>query len=96
MEIKDFFRGVHLFRHLTENQIERLAGLAVEVSFPAGNIIRESDAADGMLVITSGMAKVTKSGTDPGGRASNPAPREQLRGDRSDRWPAPVGQCHRP
>ena len=67
METKDFFRGANLFRHLTETQLERLAGLAVEVSFPAGNIIRELDTSDGMFVIKSGRAKVSKSRTDNGG-----------------------------
>ena len=67
METKDFFRGVGLFKNLTESQLEKFAEFAVEVSFPAGSIIREAHAADGMFVIKSGMAKVTKSGTATGG-----------------------------
>ncbi len=67
MEAKRFFREANLFRDLTEAPLERLAGLAVEVSFPAGNIIKELDTSDGMYVIRSGIAKVTKLGLGTGG-----------------------------
>ena len=61
MEAKDFFRSVDLFRYLTENQLDQIAGLVVDVSFPEGNIIKEADPSDGMFVIKSGTVKVTKS-----------------------------------
>ena len=67
METKEFFRGVGLFKYLTDVQLERLAGLAVEVSLPEGNIITDNDAADGLYIIKSGMAKVTKSAADTAG-----------------------------
>ena len=67
METKECFRGVDLFRHFAEDQLGRLAGLAVEVSFLEGNIIREVDVADGLYIIKSGMAKATKSAVDTAG-----------------------------
>ena len=67
MEPKQLFRGMDIFRYLTESQLERLAGLAVKVSFAQGNIFRESDPVDGLYVIESGMATVTKSATDTDG-----------------------------
>ena len=67
MEAKEFFRGVGLFRYLTDVQLERLAGLAAEVSLPEGNIIMDNDTADGLYIIKSGMAKVTKSAADTAG-----------------------------
>ena len=67
METKEFFHGVGLFRYLTDIQLERLAGLAVDVSLPEGNIIMDNDTADGLYIIKSGMAKVTKSAADTAG-----------------------------
>ena len=61
METTEFFKGVGLFKYLNETQLERLQGLAVEVSFPEGNIIMDNDAADGLYIVKSGMAKGTKS-----------------------------------
>ena len=67
MQTKDFFREVDLFKCLPEHQLESIAALAVKVAFPAGDIIREFDVADGLYIIESGMAKVTKSAKDIGG-----------------------------
>ena len=67
MEPKQLFRGVDIFRYLTDSQLDRLAGLAVKVSLAKGDIFRELDAADGLYVIESGMATVTKSTTDTDG-----------------------------
>ncbi len=61
METKDFFRGVDLFKYLGENQLERLAGLAVKRSIPEGIIIREQGADDGLYILESGVAQVTMS-----------------------------------
>ncbi len=61
METKDFFRGVDLFKYLGENQLERLASVAVKRSIPDGVIIRELDGADGLYILESGLAQVTKS-----------------------------------
>ena len=67
METLEFFRGVDLFKFLSEDQLEHVTALARVVSFPDGNIIRDSDAADGLYIVKSGMAKVTKSSTDNAG-----------------------------
>ena len=67
METREFFKGVDLFKYLSETQLERLEGLAVEVSFPEGNIIMDNDAADGLYIVKSGMAKVTKSASEASG-----------------------------
>lgn len=67
METTEFFKGVDLFKYLSESQLERLQGLAVEVSFPEGNIIMDNDAADGLYIVKSGMAKVTKSASEASG-----------------------------
>ena len=67
METTEFFKGVDLFKYLSESQLERLQGLAVEVSFPEGNIIMDNDAADGLYIIKSGMAKVTKTASEASG-----------------------------
>ena len=67
METAEFFRKVELFKHLTDNQLERIVALAVEVSFPEGNIIAENDIADGLYVVKSGMAKVSKPSEETAG-----------------------------
>jgi len=61
---QDFFRGVDLFKYLTESQLERMAKMAAKVSFPKGKIIKESDAPEGVYIVESGIAKVTKSQMD--------------------------------
>ena len=58
---QDFFRSVDLFKYLTESQLELMVGIAVKVAFPIGEIIRENDAPDGVYIVESGVAKVTKS-----------------------------------
>ncbi len=67
MLAQEFFRGVDLFKYLTESQLERIARIAAKVSFPEGKIIREFDAPDGVYIVESGIAKVTKSPTDSSG-----------------------------
>ncbi len=67
MLAQDFFRGVDLFKYLTETQLDRMARGATKVSFPKGKIIGESDASDGVYIVESGIAKVTKSNTDSSG-----------------------------
>ena len=61
METKDFFRGVDLFKYLGEDQLEQLAGVAVKRSISDGIIIREQDGADGLYILESGVAQVTRS-----------------------------------
>ncbi len=67
METKDFFRGVDLFKYLGENQLEQLAGMAVKRSIPGGIIIREQEADDGLYILESGVAQVTKSAAGAAG-----------------------------
>ena len=67
METKDFFRGVDLFKYLGENQLEQLARVAVKRSIPDGIIIRELDGADGLYILESGVAQVTRSAAGAGG-----------------------------
>ena len=67
METKDFFRGVDLFKYLSDNQLERLASVAEKRSLPEGVVIRELDAADGLYILESGVAQVTKSATGAAG-----------------------------
>ncbi len=67
METKEFFRGVDLFKYLGENQLERLANLAIKRSLPEGTIIKEMDAADGLYILESGVAQVTKSSAGAAG-----------------------------
>ena len=66
---QNFFQGVDLFKYLTESQLERMARVAAKVSFPAGKIIREFDPPDGMYIIESGIAKMTKSPDGSGAEA---------------------------
>lgn len=67
METIDFFRKVDLFRFLSDGQLQRLASQARTVAFPEGNVIKDQDSADGLYIIKSGMAKVTKSATEATG-----------------------------
>ena len=64
MLAQDFFRGVDLFKYLTESQLERMAKMAAKVSFPKGKVIKASDAPEGVYIVESGIAKVTKSQMD--------------------------------
>ncbi len=64
---QDFFRGVDLFKYLTDSQLEQMAKMAGKVMFPKGKIISESDAPAGVYIVESGIAKVTKSRKDSSG-----------------------------
>ena len=67
MQTNEFLGGLDLFKHLSAGQLERLAGSAVELSFPEGEIFRDNDDADGLYIIKTGMVKVTKSSADTAG-----------------------------
>lgn len=67
LETKDFFRGVDLFKYLGENQLERLASMAVKRSIPDGIIIKEQGADQGLYILESGVAQVTKSAAGAAG-----------------------------
>lgn len=61
MEVKQSFRNMEIFTYLTHSQLDVLADLAVKVSFAKGYVFRELDPGDGMYVIETGAATVTKS-----------------------------------
>ena len=67
MQANEFLGGVDLFRGLTPGQLERLAGSAVELSFPVGEIFSDNDIGDGLYIIKTGMVKVTKSAAETSG-----------------------------
>ena len=67
METVEFLSKVDLFKNLQEADMQRLAAQMNQVSFPEGNIIRENDAADGLYIVKTGMAKVTKSAAEAAG-----------------------------
>ena len=73
MEAVDFFRNLDLFKQLGEAELERLASSFKQVSFPEGLIIKDNDVADGLYIIQTGMAKVTKSSTGTTGVEAMPA-----------------------
>src|SRR3954452_17152109 len=61
-------RGVPLFNELSENDLERIARVAVPRSYPAGTVIlREGDPGDTCYIVRAGRARVTRQHAD--GRA---------------------------
>ena len=65
MESEDFLRRVELFKHLNKEALERLSSQVRLVCLPEGQVIRDTvrDTApiDGLYIIKSGVAKVTRS-----------------------------------
>ena len=55
---------MNLFKNLTDNQLDRLVGIAVELPFPEGPVIKDNDDADGLYIVKSGMLKVSKGSAD--------------------------------
>lgn len=64
METVEFLSQLTIFKSLQQSDLQRLAAQMTEVSFPEGVIIRDNDAADGLFIVKTGMAKVTKSAAD--------------------------------
>ena len=64
MEIARFLGQVALFKHLNQNALESLASQVRSIYFPEGHIVRDAlrdtAAGDGLYIIKSGVAKVTK------------------------------------
>lgn len=57
--MKDFLRGISLFKDLDEEQIERLAACAVVERHPAYDLIfREGDAVDSFYIVQEGLVTV--------------------------------------
>lgn len=67
METVEFLSNVDLFKGLQEIDLQRLAGQMTQVSLPEGDIIRDNDAADGLYIVVTGMAKVTKPAAETSG-----------------------------
>jgi len=65
LESEDFLRRVDLFKHLNKEALERLSSQVRLVCLPEGQVIRDTarDTApvDGLYIIKSGVAKVTRS-----------------------------------
>ena len=49
-----------LFKHLDPETLRKLASRVHLVTLPAGHVIRENEPTDGLYIIKSGIAKVTK------------------------------------
>ena len=64
MESEDFLRRVELFKHLNKDALESLSNQVRLVCLPEGHVIRDTvrDTApvDGLYIIKSGVAKVTR------------------------------------
>ena len=60
-EKANFLANVELFKHLNPETLRKLASRVHLVSLPAGHVIRENEPTDGLYIIKSGMAQVTKS-----------------------------------
>ena len=59
-EKANFLANVELFKHLNPETLRKLASRVHMVSLPAGHVIRENEPTDGLYIIKSGMAQVTK------------------------------------
>ena len=59
-QIAEFLGKVDLFKKLSRKSLEILATRVHLVSLPDGHVLRENDPTDGLYIIKSGMARVTK------------------------------------
>lgn len=59
-EKASFLANVELFKHVGPETLRKLASRVNLVSLPAGHVIRENEPTDGLYIIKSGMAQVTK------------------------------------
>ena len=78
-EILEFLRGVALFGHLKDDALKRMADSAHLVYLQRGQLIRDTNrvsaSGDGLYVIKSGTAKVTKASENRGSEAVLAIPR---------------------
>lgn len=56
----NFLANVALFRHLSSEVLQKLASRIHLVALPTGHVIKENEPTDGLYIIKSGMAQVTK------------------------------------
>jgi cAMP-dependent protein kinase regulator len=62
---QSYLSAVPMFHRCTPEQLDRVADSGTAISTPAGStIVREGEAGDEFYVITSGRAKVSRSGSD--------------------------------
>ena len=61
METVEFLRNVDLFQHLDEESLVHLAEQMKLVTIPGGIIIRYDDPVDGLYIVKSGTAGVSRS-----------------------------------
>jgi len=57
----NFLANVQLFKHLSREVLQKLASRIHLVSLRTGHVIKENEPTDGLYIIKSGMAQVTKS-----------------------------------
>lgn len=69
MEAEEFLAKVPMFNLLARGELAQIASKARLLSLPGGPIVREGDPPDGLYVIKSGMAKVTKASRTGGAEA---------------------------
>jgi CRP-like cAMP-binding protein len=56
----NFLANVQLFKHLSREVLQKLASRIHLVVLPAGHVIKENEPTEGLYIIKSGMAQVTK------------------------------------
>ena len=56
----NFLANVQLFKHLSREVLQKLASRIHLVALPTGHVIKENEPTDGLYIIKSGMAQVTK------------------------------------
>lgn len=69
METVEFLRKVDLFKNLGEDALGDLASQIRLLSLPEGHIIKDNDPSNGLYMIRSGTARVTKSADRQGAEA---------------------------
>jgi len=56
----NFLPNVQLFKHLSREVLQKLGARIHLVALPTGHVIKENESTDGLYIIKSGMAQVTK------------------------------------
>lgn len=56
----NFLANVQLFKHLSQEVLHKLASRIHLVALPTGHVIKENEPTDGLYIIKTGMAQVTK------------------------------------
>jgi len=64
VETLDILRNVDLFKYMDDEGLGHVATRVQLVSLPTGPIIRDNEPADGLYIVKSGKAGVTKAGAN--------------------------------